>query len=191
MTMQPLAADPFQTMHAAHAPSGNCKNAGNGNSLNAGYYCGLNLSGNVDLKPGTYFLNGDLKINANANITGTGVTIVMMGSSSITMNGNATIKLSAPTTGATSGILFWGDRANTASVSNKFNGTAAIRNSHGRALLPDPGRQLSRQLLRQRRTCMQVVAKTIQWSGNTSVKANCTAYGMKKLPICSVVRLTG
>ncbi len=196
LTMQPVAADPFQNITQPTTPTGGCKNAGNGNSLNADYYCGLNLSGTVNLKPGTYFLNGDLKINANAKITGTGVTIVMLGSSSVTMNGNATIQLSAPTSGATSGILFWGDRANTAAVSNKFNGTAdlvnAANNSSLTGALYFPTQDVNYLgAFSGSGGCMQVVAKTIQWSGNTSVSANCTAKGMKNLPISSIVRLTG
>jgi hypothetical protein len=151
----------------------------------------------VDLKPGTYFLSGDMKINANAKITGTGVTIVMLGSSSVTMNGNATVQLSAPTTGVTSGILFWGDRANTATVSNKFNGTASLTdptlNSSLTGALYFPTQEVNYlgNFSQPGGTCMQVVAKTIQWSGNTNVKADCTSAGMKKLPIGSAVRLTG
>jgi hypothetical protein len=149
----------------------------------------MNLSGNVNLNPGTYYVSGDIKINANANISGSGVTIYLAGSSSITINGNATVNLSAPTTGTYSGILFYGDPTNTASVSNKFNGTAASKLT---GALYFPTQDVS-YLGNFSGTsgCMQIVAKTVQWTGNTSMSVNCSSYGMKNLPVSSVVKLTG
>jgi Flp pilus assembly protein TadG len=188
LTQLPQVADPFKDVPAPTA-SGNCKN-GNGNTLQPGNYCsGMNLSGNVNLNPGTYYVSGDIKINANANISGSGVTIYLAGSSSITINGNATVNLSAPTTGTYSGILFYGDPTNTASVNNKFNGTAASKLT---GALYFPTQDVS-YLGNFSGTsgCMQIVAKTVQWTGNTSMSINCSSYGLKNLPVSSVVKLTG
>ncbi|WP_287150262.1 hypothetical protein [Mesorhizobium sp.] len=76
------------------------------------------------LSPGVYVIQGgDFKANSNAVISGEGVIIYLAGSSGVSMNGTATVKLSAPTSGTYSGVLFYGDRANLAG-SNTFNGTA-------------------------------------------------------------------
>jgi Flp pilus assembly protein TadG len=188
LTQLPQVADPFKDVPPPTA-SGNCKN-GNGNTLQPGNYCnGMNLSGNVNLNAGTYYVSGDIKINANANISGSGVTIFLAGSSSITINGNATVNLSAPTTGTYSGILFYGDPSNTSSVSNKFNGTAGSKLT---GALYFPTQDVS-YLGNFSGTsgCMQIVAKTVQWTGNTTMSVNCSSYGMKNLPVSSVVKLTG
>ena len=47
------------------------------------------------------------------------VTILMSASSTVSINGNASVKVSAPY----SGVLFYGDRAGN-SASSTFNGTA-------------------------------------------------------------------
>ena len=107
----------------APAASNPCQNANK--STLAGYLLyGLSLSGNVTLQPGVYVIqSGDLKVNANANVIGDGVTIYLAGASRVSMNGNATVS-SAPTSGTYSGVLMYGDRTSTGGQST-FNGTAA------------------------------------------------------------------
>ncbi|TGV63610.1 hypothetical protein EN792_071165, partial [Mesorhizobium sp. M00.F.Ca.ET.149.01.1.1] len=122
------AADPFASLPAP-AATGGCKNV-NGNkttqTIQAGTYCsGMNLNGNVALSSGTYVVQGNLKINAGAVITcaapcTNGVTIFMAGSNTVSINGNASVTLSAPTSGTYSGVLFYGDRTGTAAQST-FN----------------------------------------------------------------------
>lgn len=188
MTQQPQAGDPYKSVPPPTA-SGGCKNS-NGNTLQPGNYCnGLNLSGNVTLKPGVYYVSGDVKINANANIQGSGVTIYLAGSSSVTMNGNATVNLSAPTTGTYSGLLFYGDPSGSSTVANKFNGTASSLLT-GALYFP---RQEVDYLgnFSGSGGCTQIVARTVQWTGNANVAVNCSAYGMQPVPVSSVVKLAG
>jgi hypothetical protein len=86
----------------------------------------MNISGTRTMKPGIYVVSGgDFKINANANISGTGVTIYIKAGTNVSINGNATMNLSAPTSGTYSGMLFFGDRTGTGGVS--MNGTAASK----------------------------------------------------------------
>src|SRR4029079_1257869 len=106
--------------------TGPCRNTGGAN-LQAGSYCsGMSLSGTKTLQPGVYVISGgDLKINANANISGSGVTFYLTGGARVSMNGNATVNLSAPTSGDYSGVLFFGDRTDSGASKNTFNGTAS------------------------------------------------------------------
>ncbi len=68
-------------------------------------------SRDIELSPGVYVLhNSDLRLNGGRKITGTGVTIFMSGTSTITVNGNSTIDITAPTSGVYSGIAIFGDR---------------------------------------------------------------------------------
>ncbi|MER8841178.1 pilus assembly protein TadG-related protein [Mesorhizobium sp. M0913] len=91
------AGDPFIDLPTPPATTP-CQNS-KLSTLNPGTYCsGLSLSGNVGLSPGVYVIQGgDFKANSNANISGDGVIIYLAGTSSVSMNGNATVKLSAPT----------------------------------------------------------------------------------------------
>ncbi|HTW88927.1 MAG TPA: pilus assembly protein TadG-related protein [Candidatus Binataceae bacterium] len=81
------------------------------------YYGGISISGNaaVTFNPGTYILaGGGLSVTGNSSLTGAGVTFydtTGFGSySGINLSGNEQANLSAPTSGALAGILFFQDR---------------------------------------------------------------------------------
>lgn len=179
------ASDPFSSLPAPAATTP-CLNDTK-SSLGPGTYCsGMNLKGNVTLSPGVYVVQGNLKINANSVISGSGVTIFMFGSSTVSMNGNATVTLSAPTSGTYSGVLFYGDRNGT-SASSTFNGTATSQLT-GAIYFP---RQLVSYLgnFSGQSGCTQVVADTIQWSGNSNINQNCSSLGMKDIPAAQSVAI--
>ncbi|WP_202359847.1 MULTISPECIES: pilus assembly protein TadG-related protein [unclassified Mesorhizobium] len=178
-------ADPFADLPTP-AASNPCQNA-NKSTLKPGTYCsGLSLSGSVTLQPGVYVVQGNLKINANASVTGSGVTIFMSGSSTVSMNGNASVQLSAPTSGAYSGVLFYGDRAGS-SASSTFNGTA---DSLLTGAIYFPRQQISYLgNFSGNGGCTQVVADTIQWSGSSTINQDCTSLGMRDIPAAQSVAL--
>ena len=108
------------------------------NTLSPGVYCGGLTIGNTggvnfNLNPGTYIMaGGGLVINSQAKVTGTGVTVYntsstgwgCSGSSSYTpinIDGQANVTLSAPTTGALAGILFFGNRTGCATLGSCQN----------------------------------------------------------------------
>jgi Flp pilus assembly protein TadG len=186
ITQAAPVSDPFADVPTPTA-TGACKSTG-GASLSAGRYCsGMSLSGTVNLAPGTYYVSGgDFKINANANITGTGVTIYAASGTKVSMNGNATVNLSAPTSGTYSGMLFMGDRSG-ASTNNTFNGTAASKLTGAIYFAGQFVNYLGN--FSGNGGCTQIVAKTIEWSGNTTINQNCTAYGMKNIPASQLVKL--
>lgn len=180
------AADPFASLPSP-AASNPCQNT-NKSTLGPGTYCnGLSLSGNVTLQPGVYVIqSGDLKVNANANVSGSGVTIYLAGASRVSMNGNATVDLSAPTSGTYSGVLMYGDRTSTGGQST-FNGTASSLLT-GALYFP---RQQVNYLgnFSGKNGCTQVVADTIQWSGNSTISQDCTGLGMRDIPATQSVAL--
>ena len=184
ITGAPPVADPFANIPAP-STSGSCQPS-NGNSLQAGVYCGgLNLNGNVTLAPGTYVVNGDFKINSNANISGNGVTIYVTGGGKVSINGNATVNLTAPTSGTYAGMLFFGDRSNASSVT--LNGTAA---SHLTGNLYFANQQVSYLgNFSGLNGCVRVVGRTVQWSGNTSVSDDCSSYAMQQIPAQQLIAL--
>ncbi len=52
---------------------------------------------------------GNLTINGNATVTGTGVTFYFTNGATISVSGSASLQLTAPTTGPYAGILFFQD----------------------------------------------------------------------------------
>ncbi|HEX8234094.1 MAG TPA: hypothetical protein VF559_12215 [Caulobacteraceae bacterium] len=187
MTYLPPVADPFSGVTEPTPPTGNCLN-GNGAKLSPGRYCGLDLKGNVSLDPGVYYIDGGaLKINASAKVTGSGVTIYLYNSAAISMNGNATIQLSAPTSGTYKGMLFFGSRStyNTADV--VLNGTA---DSLMTGALYFPKQQVRYQgNFSGVNGCTQVVANTVEWTGNTTLRVDCNTAGLPPITVGGVVKL--
>jgi hypothetical protein len=184
ITQAPPVADPYADLPVP--PTGPCLN-GSGSTLQPGTYCGgLSLKGNVTLNPGVYVIQGgDLQVNASANITGAGVTIYMAGSGRVSMNGNATVTLDAPTTGTYAGVLFYGDRSSSGG-SDTFNGTANSRMTGALYFAKQNVQYLGN--FGGANGCTQVVGDTVTWSGNTHMASNCTAYGLRTLQAYEAVR---
>jgi Flp pilus assembly protein TadG len=186
ITHTSAAADPYLGL-AEPTATGSCK-SDSGSSLSPGRYCsGMTLKNTVTLQPGTYYISGgDFKVNANANVTGNGVTLYLASGSRVSMNGNTTVKLSAPTSGTYSGILFYGARTGSVS-SNTFNGGAASRFT-GAIYFPN-GDVTYNGNFAGNGGCTQIVARTIDWTGNTTINQNCSAYGMSDIPATQTVQL--
>lgn len=185
ITQAPRAADPYKDLPAPTA-TGSCL-SDHGPVLSPGLYCsGMDLD-DVTLQPGVYVVSGgDFRVNANAEVQGTGVTIYLQGSARLHVNGSAEIVLSAPTSGPYSGILFFGDRTSLGG-SNIFNGTASSSLT-GALYFPSQAVEY-RGNFSGENGCTQVVARTVQWTGNTSVGVDCTSLGMQTVPTMTVVKL--
>lgn len=185
----PSVADPYDNI-AEPPVSGGCLTMPSGMgaaTLSPGHYCsGGTLKGNKTLSAGVYVIDGDFKINSGANVTGTGVTLFFKNNATADFNGNATINLSAPTSGSYKGMLFWGDDANTSGTS-KFNGTASSKFT---GALYFPGQNV--EFLGNfsgNNGCMRVVAKTIKFTGSSSMNTNCAAAGLDSIPVPGNVSL--
>jgi Flp pilus assembly protein TadG len=185
-THQPPVADPFASQ-AIPAPAKNCKNGNNGASQGPDTYCSLSFKGTSTLAAGVYIVDGGtLSVNANANVSGTGVTIVLTNGASISMNGNSHVSLSAPTSGTYSGFLIMSDRSNTGSIQINGDNTSQMT---GAIYAPD-GNVSYLGNYSGANGCTQIVAQTIQWSGSTTFADDCSAAGMGKVQVGSVVRLS-
>ncbi len=186
-TRAPPVADPFKALPAP-SPTGGCRSVPANGSLSPGRYCsGMTLKGEITLQPGVYYVAGDLTVNATASVTGSGVTIYITDGGHVKMNGSAHIDLTAPTSGIYSGVLFFGDRSNIGGT-NKFLGDAGSRMT---GAIYFASQEVDYQgNFSGVNGCLQVVARTIQWTGNTTVAADCSAQGMTAIPLPNLVRLT-
>ena len=84
-------------------------------------------------------------------------------------------------------MLFFGSRSNSSSSLIKLNGTAGSVLTGALYFPSQPVSYLGDMV--GSNGCTQVVAKTIAWSGNANLAADCTAYGMGALAVGGVVKL--
>jgi hypothetical protein len=165
-------------------------------TISPGVYCGgmkLNAGANVTLSAGIYYLDGgDLTVNGGATLTGSGVTLVFTsqnrnGFATASINGNASINLTPPKTGATAGIVIFGDRRMPAGTLFKFNG-GATQYFGGAIYLPKGAVSFSGGASTST-NCTQLIGDTVTFTGNSGFALNCNNYGTKPFsPL--VVKLT-
>lgn len=84
-------------------------------TISPGVYCGglaIDDGSHITLSPGLYVIkDGELEVDGGSTLSGSGVTIVLTGDdASLNFDDDSTIGLSAPTSGATHGILFFQDK---------------------------------------------------------------------------------
>ncbi|CAA7618381.1 conserved hypothetical protein [Magnetospirillum sp. LM-5] len=181
-------ADPFADLPSPS--TGSCLKTGykskahQSETLQPGTYCNgmeIGSQGNVTLSPGTYVVKGGtFKVNGNASLTGSGVTIILSGSGSdyalADINGGASISLTAPSTGAYAGIAFYQDRNAPTGPDNKFNGGSTM-NINGAIYFP-------RQEVKftggnaTGGGCTRIIAREVIFTGNADMENNCAALGL-------------
>jgi len=195
-------ADPYSGISTA-VPSGvPCTNfnshlvGGNGNNggtatLNPGCFTNFNAgNGTYTLNPGVYYLdNTDLNLSGQTRLVGTGVTIVLTGTSpgSLSMNGNSSIALSAPTDancgifGGTNSCNFKNmliiQSPNASSGNNNLINGDNNSSYDGAIYFPKGDVQFTGSSAGATR-CAMVVAFTVEFTGNTNLQnttAGCTA----------------
>jgi hypothetical protein len=125
------------------------------------------------------------------NDTSGGVTIVLANGSSgpgiINFNSQATINLTAPTTGATQGIAVFQARTACTGTGNGNNGCGsslqggANQNITGAIYLPNNSITYSGGSSTGGAQCTQLIADTITFSGGSTFNSNCTGLGTQTI----------
>jgi Flp pilus assembly protein TadG len=192
--------DPYEGLYSTAIPAGmTCSNfvshrtnLGTGSNpnyhLSPGCYTGFAPNGNntYHLDPGVYYLNNtDFVLNGNDTLVGTGVTIILTGTTPGRMqtNGNSTVNLSAPTTsncGTYVGVntcnyknmLFIQSANATTGNNNTINGTNG--SSYDGALYFPKGSIDFTGTSGSITKCVMVVGYTVAFSGNTDLQNNTT-----------------
>jgi len=185
-TSQPNIPDPYAGV-VLPAFAGCNYNGFNTNSwqpswtLSPGIYCnGLSISNGAtaSLNPGVYFIDrGTFAVGGGAHLTGAGVTIVLTSSTgsnyaNAVIDNGTTVTLSAPTTGATAGMVFFGDRrASPGSTSSTFAGGTAI-DFTGAIYLPTQTLNWNNGANNTSSNCTELIAGTIVLGG-ANLQINC------------------
>jgi hypothetical protein len=175
----PPGTDPYASVAEPSIP-GACQSVSNKQtSFSPGYYCSgidINWSNATTFASGVYYISGgNLKINGNANITGTGVTFYLSSGSTVSINGGASVNISAPTSGTYSGIAFFGDRSDSSSAPSFGGGSG--QDITGAIYFPAQNVSYSGNSSSASQ-CVQVVAYTVSVAGNANFQGTCPGDGM-------------
>jgi hypothetical protein len=168
-----LDAEPFNTTTGNTKPcSGKCGTV-TLNPNSAGAYGNLSVTtgDNVTFNPGTYFFyNAAISINGGI-VNGTGVTLVLLGNSSFSISGGATVNLSAPSNNTTSsdlnGVLIDDQAPNRSNLAVTVNGGGAVTLG-GAMYFPNVDVTWSGNSQNANTQCTEVIANSLDIGGGAS-----------------------
>jgi len=185
-TEAPQTADPYAgyVVPAAGACLQNNFNPSTSTISPATYCNGINVHNGVvlTLNPGVYIIDrGSFSVTGGASLSGAGVTIVLTSStganySTVSISGGATVNLSAPSSGATAGLVFFQDRNAPATGNNHFDGGAG-QSITGALYFPQQSVDFSGGTA-SNTTCIQVIAWDLTLDGNATLEADCAGTGV-------------
>jgi Flp pilus assembly protein TadG len=143
-------------------------------ALSPGCYSSLDIKGTATLAPGTYYVTGDIDFGSQANVSGTGVTIVMTGpngqAGDLKINAQAVLNLSSPSSGTYKGVLFYRDRR-ASNIEIKING-GAESNLTGALYFPTSDITYAGHA-GMNVTCLQMVGQILKFRGSASITNSC------------------
>jgi hypothetical protein len=159
-----------------------------GTTISPGVYCNgisLNAGAEVTMQPGVYIIDrGDFTVNGGAKLYGTGVTIILTSSTgknypNVTINGGATVQLTAQTSGPLAGLVFFADRNTPTSNTFKFNGGSG--QIIGGAVYIPTGEVQYAGGATSGTVCTQVIGDTVSFVGNSVLAVDCASNGTQSI----------
>jgi hypothetical protein len=150
---------------------GGLKLTGSGNTLTLG-------SGTYMFDRGTFSINGDWTIN------GSKVSIIFTSSTGssyadLKVQGNQQVNLVAPSTGNTKGLAIWMHRSAPSTATVNFGGGSTLSIT-GAIYAASAGVTISGS--NGSSGCTQIVARTIVFNGNNTIKHDCSGVGISDPP---------
>ena len=149
-------------------------------TIDPGIYDGITLQGNITMNPGVYYIKGhNFRVNANANVIGSDVTIFLTSDDagttwpSVSVIGNSEMDLTAPTTGDQAGVVFYQDRDTPTSENTtaSFLGGSDME-LEGALYFPAADLSYSGGSLFDSE-CIQIVAYEVSIAGDAYLDNNC------------------
>lgn len=196
-TNQPRINDPYDDLDiplgAASLPCASTTKSGKGKNAVISFpdpaggvvrFCGgnINISGDVNLSPGTYVFDGtDINMGNHAHLRGDGVTLVFMNDGELSgLNGNNHLTLTPPTTGDYAGVAIYGDRHTMSRTDWDFAGNGDI-NITGVVYLPTIDLEFGGGSGAAAPECTHIISNTVSFQGNSSLENDCDAWGVREI----------
>jgi hypothetical protein len=181
----PATSDPYadRIMPAAATACIADPNVKKNMAISPGTYCSITVSAaNLNLAAGTYIIKGGtLTVKGGGTLSGTGVTIVLTGFggnyATVSIGSNSTITLTAPSSGATAGMVFFQDRDAPTSGTNTFGG-GPTQSITGALYFPNQTVEFGGGSATTI-TCIEIVAWRVRITGNATLTVtDCAGTGV-------------
>src|SRR5262249_5372546 len=174
----PLASFPAPSYSNSSCDYTNTSVNGVTTTLGPGVYCnGLKVgpSATVTFLPGTYVINGGgFTVTGHSTINGTGVSFYLTGTNKtygpVSLAGDTTGSLTAPTSGPMESMLFFEDRTITAKATNTVSGGSTMT-LEGSLYFPNDALNFTGNSSGTANYTI-LVAKTTNITGNSQINAN-------------------
>jgi hypothetical protein len=184
----PVIADPYAGVALQPIPSCTAQPDSGGNNatinLSPGHFCnGWNFSNNVtvNLSPGAYYIDDRLRLRNNAVLNATGgVTLIVNGDYAVDFSNNATVNITAPSSGAYAGLAVFGRRDATANVTQQFSNNTTL-NITGVIYFPNQIVQFDNNGSTGSGGCTQVIGRIIRVGSNVELAKSCAGTGVKPI----------
>ncbi len=156
-------------------------------NISPGRYRGMDIRRTVNMAPGVYVIDGgSLTINSTASVHGSGVTFFLTNGATLSMNGGADVQLSAPSAGTYAGMLMYVDRGE---PYNEYTVNGDSGSTVNGAVYAANGRVRMNGSSTFGGGCTQIVARTIEFSGNAGIGIDCTGTGVRDIRTSRLVTL--
>ena len=194
MTGAAAVADPYasMTLSASGATARTQPTGCTTCNLQPGRYAnGLNYTngGTLNFAAGVYYIDTRLNLSNSVVVNATaGVTIVINGSYAMSIGNNATLNITAPTTGPTAGVAFASIRTASSSVTQTFSNNALV-NLTGAIYFPNQTLQFGNNATINTPICGQLIARIVQIQNNANLKNACGGTGAVALTSGGAVKL--
>jgi hypothetical protein len=175
--------DPYAALPDPVIPGGNGKmqvQPGKTGTFDPGTYTNVDIKGTATLNPGVYYIDGgSFDVGSQAVVNAQGVTIVLTSRNAassprsvagVDINGGATLNMTASTSGAYAGILFFQDRLATNQI-HKINGNAEST-LQGAIYFPKSTVEFT-GTMGMTINCIQMVAWRLTFNGTSNVTNVC------------------
>lgn len=189
----PMIADPYADVEHQAAPSCTSQQSTGKNNLTLNFTPGRWCSGwdfmnnvTVNLAAGTYYIDSKLAIKNNVVINGTGVTLIVNGNYAMDIGNNAVLNVSAPTSGAYQGLVFFGRRDGTSTVLQKFSNNTVL-NITGAVYFPNQILEFDNNGTTAAQGCTHVIGRMVRIMNNAMLKNDCDGTGVE--PISAAAQL--
>lgn len=154
-------------------------------SLTPGHFCsGWDFQNcvEIDLAPGTYYVDSKLALKNNGTINATGgVTIVINGNYAMDLGNNGALNLTAPSTGNFAGLALV-DLSTTKTVTQDFANNTTLKIT-GAVYLRNQTLQLDNNGISNPGSCTQMLARMVVINNNAELDNNCAGTGVKPVGV--------
>jgi hypothetical protein len=158
-------------------------------SIGPGHYCGgINVASNATLNmaPGPYYIDHPFSIGNGSTLNAlVGVTIIINDSYPIAIGANATLNITAPTTGPFAGIAIFGPRDSSPAIVQEFV-AGSQSNIQGAIYFPSQTILFDRSSQLNPSLCTQIIGDMIHIQTNASISNSCGGAGVGSISILQV-----